>query len=360
MLFAIVALAVASMVMPAGAVSNQRSGAAADPGVANTWNVKVGVQSADGRYQGMGSIPRQVYINAGDTVDWQANSIEIHTVTFPATAAGTGGPLGLTTELHKIPPLDTSDPLEMQPQAPAGSNGIYDGTNHFNSGVMALSPGQFNAAQDFKLTFPTPGTYNYLCLVHAATEVDQVIVAAVGTPYPLTQADYDQQATAAVARVATDGTAPEAETAKKANDHTVFMGADSTAPEHEVMVMSFIQKMVTIHVGETVSFVNGNVATPHTVTFGAPPAGNPLAPAGDPTNFAGGSLSSGIAPPSPIPGSTSRVTFTKAGAFKYVCLLHAGMGMVGGVEVLPAVATAPPVKTSAPATPVSAQPTFTG
>jgi hypothetical protein len=80
-----------------------------------------------------------------------------------------------------------------------------------------------------------------------------------------------------------------------------------------------------------------------------------LAPAGDPKNFSGGSLSSGIAPPSPAPGSTFKVTFTKAGTYKYLCLLHADMGMVGEVDVLPAAATAP-----APATPVIAKPTFTG
>jgi plastocyanin len=355
MSLAAVALAVASMVAPASATGSRHAAAAADPGVANTWNVKVGVQSADGKYQGMGFLPRQVFINAGDTVDWQANSVEIHTVTFPPTAGGTGGPPGLTTELHKTPPLDTSDPLEMQPQAPAGSNGVYDGQNYYNSGVMALKPGAFNAVADFRLTFPTPGTYTYLCLVHGATEVDQVIVAPEGTAYPYTQADYDQGAADAAARVTEDGADLEAATAKSANDHTVYMGADSMTPDHEVMVMSFIHPKVTVHVGDTVSFVNDNMAVPHTVTFGAPPAGNPLAPAGDPKNFSGGSLSSGIAPPSPAPGSTFKVTFTKAGTYKYLCLLHADMGMVGEVDVLPAAATAP-----APATPVIAKPTFTG
>ena len=352
---AAVVLAVVSMVAPAAATSSRNAVSAADPGVANTWNVKVGVQSADGKYQGMGFLPRQVFINAGDTVNWQANSIEIHTVTFPPTAGGTGGPAGLTTELHKTPPLDASDPLEMQPQAPAGSNGVYDGTNYFNSGVMATSPGAFNAVSDYQLTFPTAGTYTYLCLVHGATEVDQVIVAPQGTAYPYTQADYDQGAADAVARVTRDGADLEAATAKTANDHTVFMGADSMKPDHEVMVMSFIQPKVTVHVGETVSFINGNMATPHTVTFGAPPAGNPLAPAGDPKHYASGSLSSGIAPPAPAPGSTFKVTFTKAGTYKYICLLHADMGMVGEVDVLPASASAP-----APATPINANPTFTG
>ena len=357
--FAAAALAVASMVVPAAASSSQSAAVGADPSVANTWNVKVGAQSANGQYQGMGFFPKTVYINAGDTVNWVANSIEIHTVTFPPdlSAGGTGGPPGLTTALGKTPPLNPADPLEMQAQSPAGSNGVYDGKNYFNSGVMATSPGTFHAVQDYKLTFPTAGTYTYLCLVHGATEVDQVIVAPKGTAYTHTQAEYDQDATAAVTRITADGTALHNSVAAKANDHTVFMGADSMAPDHEVMDMSFIQPKVTIHIGETVTFINANMATPHTVTFGAPPAGNPLAPTGNPTNFSGGSLSSGIAPPSPAPGSTFKVTFTKAGTYKYLCLLHDDMGMVGEVEVLPAAATTP---TAPAATPKSANPTFTG
>ncbi len=359
--FVAAALAVASMVVPAAASSSQNAAVPADPSVANTWNVQVGAQSTNGQFQGMGFFPRQVYINAGDTVNWQSNSIEIHTVTFPpdVAAGGTGGPPGLTTELGKTPPLNPADPLEMTAQAPTGSNGVYDGKNYFNSGVMATSPGTFHAVQDFKLTFPTAGTYTYLCLVHGATEVDQVIVAPKGTAYTHTQAEYDQVATDAEARITTDGTALLATTAAKANDHTVYMGADSMAPDHEVMVMSFIQPKVTVHVGETVTFINGNIATPHTVTFGPPPAGNPLAPTGNPANFSGGSLSSGIAPPSPAPGSTFKVTFTKAGTYKYICLLHADMGMGGEVDVLPAAAPAP--KAQAPAaSPKAATPTFTG
>ena len=73
---------------------------------------------------------------------------------------------------------------------------------------------------------------------------------------------------------------------------------------------------------------------PHTITFGPPPA-NPFAPTGDPANFQGGALSSGVILPQGFgpPPNTFTVKFTKAGTYSYVCLIHAGMGMTGQVTV---------------------------
>ncbi|HEU4762569.1 MAG TPA: plastocyanin/azurin family copper-binding protein, partial [Gemmatimonadales bacterium] len=96
------------------------------------------------------------------------------------------------------------------------------------------------------------------------------------------------------------------------------------------MVMRFIRPSVTVHVGESVTFVNNGMAAPHTVTFGTEPA-NPFASTGDPTSFAGGDLSSGIQ----LPGQSFTVTFTAAGRFDYYCALHDYMGMVGTVVVEP-------------------------
>ena len=65
-----------------------------------------------------------------------------------------------------------------------------------------------------------------------------------------------------------------------------------------------------------------------TVVFGPEPT-NLFVPVGNPTNFAGGQLNSGIL----LPGSSFTVTFTKAGTYHYICGLHDYLGMVGTVRV---------------------------
>src|SRR5450759_1787061 len=66
----------------------------------------------------------------------------------------------------------------------------------------------------------------------------------------------------------------------------------------------------------------------HTITFGPEPA-NVFVPSGDPTHFSGQPLNSGIL----LPGSSFKVTFTKAGTYHYICGLHDYLGMVGTVRV---------------------------
>ena len=107
--------------------------------------------------------------------------------------------------------------------------------------------------------------------------------------------------------------------------HTVAMGADDGV----AMVMRFIRPTIRIHVGQQVSFTNTGMAAPHTVTFGVEPA-NFFAPSGDPTNFSGGDLNSGIVGP----GGSFTVTFKKAGTFGYSRALHDYMGMMGKVIVV--------------------------
>ncbi|GAB3043571.1 hypothetical protein GCM10027052_27150 [Parafrigoribacterium mesophilum] len=291
-----------------------------------TWTVLSGSESADMAIQGMAFLPADVYVNAGDTVKWVANAAEIHTVTFLATG-------------QTLKPFNPADATQ---SGPVGSTS-YDGVSYYNSGLFAT--GDSSLPTSYSLTFPNVGDFTYYCLVHGNMMKGVVHVAAAGSTYKYTQADYDAQAAAGAASIIADGTALTAKKALAANDHTVFEGADDGV----AMVMRFIQPNVTVHVGESVKFINDGMGAPHTVTFGTP-VGNPTAPAGDPTNFTGGYLNSGFA----VPGTSFTVTFNKAGTFNYVCILHAGMGMVGSVTVLPAEATA------APATPVKANASFTG
>ena len=113
-----------------------------------------------------------------------------------------------------------------------------------------------------------------------------------------------------------------------------------------VAVMRFLPPTITIHVGETVTWVNRDSETPHTVTFGQEPPGGPEAlaqPYGNPSAYNGtrplNSGYLGINPP--WVGTTFRVRFTKAGTYPYICGLHDELGMKGTVIVQPALGPGP-------------------
>lgn len=86
-------------------------------------------------------------ITQGDTVTWtQLNPMEIHTVSFLANNQ-TSPPLilpGFVINPDVAGPSGTSE---------------YNGTGYFNSGI--LIPGA-----SYSLTFTTPGTFEYECLIH--------------------------------------------------------------------------------------------------------------------------------------------------------------------------------------------------
>jgi plastocyanin len=109
------------------------------------------------------------------------------------------------------------------------------------------------------------------------------------------------------------------------------------ATEDGISLDSMFPKVVFVHEGDTVTFKNGSLFTPHTVTFLAGSA--PLSPQ-DPANFAPSAasglkwdgkalLNSGIMEP----GNSYSVTFTASGAYPYYCILHPLM--TGTVVVIP-------------------------
>jgi plastocyanin len=276
-----------------------------------TWTVQVGQESHEQAIQGMAFLPRNIYINAHDTIRWRANSAEIHTVTFLAH--------GQT--LASTQPFNPGDPLELN----RVGGKWYDGTSYYNSGVMTnVSDSGFPAVKNYRLTFPKTGTFTYWCLVHGMAMKGTVHVRAVGTHYPYTQHQYDHRSAKQTRSILRDGYHLWHETAEQATNHRVLQGNDDGV----AMVMRFVRHTVTVHVGQKVTFKNIGMGAPHTVTFGAEKA-NIFAPYGDPAHFAGGQLNSGIQPP----GASFTVTFTKAGTFRYICGLHDYMGMVGKVVV---------------------------
>lgn len=113
-----------------------------------TWNIFADAVTVAGPVAGGGSgylellefAPATLVIEPGDTVHWTARGR--HTVTFPA--------LG-------------QDPTTIDPETPATTTETYDGSRLANSGPLNSRIG---APSGYTLTFPTAGTFQYVCLDH--------------------------------------------------------------------------------------------------------------------------------------------------------------------------------------------------
>lgn len=300
-----VLLTAAALLLPLGT-----GVASAGTSTAHTWTVQSGEQSADHSIQGMAYLPADVYVHPGDTVTWVANSEEPHTVTF------------LADQHQATPPAFNPQDPTMLGQA---GGPVYQAGTYFNSGLIGtVKPGDLPYVTNYSLSFPGEGDFTYFCLLHGAMMKGVVHVLPASVPYPFSQKDYDKQGRATAGAIVRDGIELTRETRQSVDKQTVAMGND----DGTAMVMQFIRPTVVVHVGDKVTFYNPGMAAPHTVTFGKEPA-NYFPPSGDPTNFTGGDLNSGIVGP----GGTFPVTFNKAGVFTYICALHDYMGMVGTVVV---------------------------
>lgn len=134
------------------------------------WNIFTNSQQAPSPQPGGGTgflellrfVPPSLNIQAGDSVKWTA--LAPHTVTFPA---------------------EGQDPLTINPfTTPPTTNTTYDGTNLYNSALLAAGPG---APTTFQLTFPDAGTFNYVCALHQFLgQTGEIVVSAapVITPPP--------------------------------------------------------------------------------------------------------------------------------------------------------------------------------
>jgi plastocyanin len=303
---------------------------------AQTFTVSACAQSTGADVQLNEFAPNQVTINVGDTVRWSLDSTEFHDVVLlsgaPAPDFVQAGP----------------DGLFINPAAafPAGGP-TYDGTGFVGSGLL-------NTGDNYSLTFSKAGTFPYLCLIHGGmTGTVNVVSGGQGVD---TQSAIDArrnaQINADLATIVPNIMANVGELPTQGGTVGVAAGVQIGPADVE----RFMPRKVTIHQGETVSWIWKTEETPHTVTFlGGQPApdvivpqpqanGPPrlmlgpkmLAPAGNALSWNGGTLlNSGFLQPMPgQPTPQFSATFATTGSFDYVCLLHEGM--VGTVLVLKA------------------------
>jgi plastocyanin len=353
---AIYILALAAFISAASAQVQQ-------PGAAQTssrvWTVLVGGEAAiepqeygaAGAWQFMRFYPENMTIDVGDRIVWKLKGSEPHTITFPMPG-------------EKIPELiisenNSSQRLLFNPLAilPVGGS-TYNGTTLTGSGQLDVEP---NFPREYNLTFSKVGDFEYFCAFHTMMK-GRVTVQPAGATYPETQDQIDLENARLLAS--------DMEAALKASSNAINV---STRPGpngttiHEVKMgygngniswMRFIPTNLTIRAGDSVEWVRGEVETPHTVTFlsggmepdlvlvepqqRGPPKFvlNPvvLAPAGGKVYNGTGYFNSGIiwGAMVPLPGPQNyTLTFDNPGTYKYLCILHDYMGMIGWISVVP-------------------------
>ena len=345
--FAVAAIAATTLVPAAVAQGATRTVSAGPPG-------KVKGTPKDGDANAF--YRKTVTVRVGDKVKWAINGF--HTVTFPKKGA-------------KPPPLISPDPTGTQVAgvndaagAPFWFNGqtrllldqlgafpvpgkSYNGSKLVSSGAP-LGPGK---PKPYTLKFTKKGSYSYYCTIHVGQK-GTVKVVAKGRPIPSAKAnrkaakkEYAKAAKRLIADAKFAG--PAGNEVRAGNDRA------------DTAILRFFPTSKSVPVGTTVTFsMPAKTTEIHTVSFGpadylqgiadafvtpdpAAPSGpptvfNPLLafpsdvptlPAYDGTSHGNGYLNTGIIDrdgATPSPGS-SQVTFSKAGTYGYICLIHSFM-----------------------------------
>jgi len=283
--------------------------------------------------------PGVVNVNVGDTVDFTNPYEEIHTVSFLAGKK-------IPELIETVPPIGSGPPtIRINPDASKVVKAdSFDGSAAFNSGILGKG-------QSFSVTFKKGGSFQLVCIVHPFMTAT-VNVLPEGT-YVAPQAQRDAEAATNLDNVVRAG-----EAAAASLRATQSAGAGGTSnwkltfpPPGNLpyAVNRFVPSRLAIAVGDTVTWDNNVDGPPHTATFlGGTPAPAPITPtaSGDlviPPNVAFGTpqkaydgtgyANSGIIAKDPGLPTAYSLTFTRAGTYSYICILHADQGMAGVIEV---------------------------
>ena len=151
------AVLVALMVLlGALALAPVTAASAATPGGARTWHVLVGGQSADRAVQADGYYPHVITIDAGDTVTWALNTVQLVGVSF----AGTCADISSSCAPQDCLTIFREDFQDFSPCGPSR----YDGVTGLAQSGMMVSPVYSNwdtsiphGATTYSLTFTRPG-----------------------------------------------------------------------------------------------------------------------------------------------------------------------------------------------------------
>jgi plastocyanin len=301
---------------------------------ADNQTVSVNVGGGEPGYSVNAFFPQDTTIHPGDTVNFKFPWLEPHMV-----VVDNGVDLNSAE-----PPADVS-PFDFDGVRTYVYSGVISGPN----------------APDFDIKFEKAGTYKIICLIHQGMEgsvkvVDSGTVDTAATAAARGASEYAADL-AALKAVAASLDKPAAVTPQAGGGNLFSLIAGGRTDKGDVDL--FFPKSVNIKEGDSIKWTN-NTITPHTVTVGTAPEGDPFEiPASTPaaTYDGTGFWNSGIIGVNPEDASQSnptfQMTFSKAGTYSYICLLHAPLGMTGTVNVSAATvstptATATPIKTATP------------
>jgi plastocyanin len=335
-----------------------------------TWYLKVGAESQDEADQADAFLPNEIWIYAGDSIEWTWQpKNEVHTVTFLQPGQTRPTPPPPIGPSMPPPPFYFGDQAECpSPNPYNGGTATYDGSACVSS--AALTGG--TAPSTFTVTFPNPGNYKLVCLIHTNMNGTVHVLSTNSTsPFyaaslPYTQSDYDRQAQDEAENILkdTDNLKEEVRDFPRSENEVLMTGqmVATGGGRQYLAIVRFFPETIYIKKGDTVEFTNVDPTEPHTVTSGtsdtlvndmavvnaSPEADGALgATVNSASSFGNATPTSGVssgflqaAPEDAAgsgqspPGTTRfRVTFNIVGTFPYHCALHDVDGMYGTVVV---------------------------
>jgi plastocyanin len=232
------------------------------------WKVTVGSMDMENGIEIHGFFPGEITINAGDSIWFAEEMPGFHTVTFPGPDPVPGIIIPDPEAAASGTPAAGPPKLIINPVVVTGAGGTsVDGSQLVSTTVdVFAAPGT-----QWIFTFPTAGTYDYVCVPHSSVMQAKVIVQEAGSALPKDQAAYDSEAADAIAALHEQGlaeiekySAATPTTSGGATLHEVAVGAGGAT---QVRVQRFLPGEITITAGDTIKFVNQSEGEPHTATF---------------------------------------------------------------------------------------------